>query len=162
MEAAMAINVNNAEADALTRKFARMAGVGITDAIVITMKEAIAHRRRAETPLRTAARLREKHGIVLSDHARQPLPREAFDQTGTKADVRRACAIVAVLSDEPEAGRVSEAIASAQEPMTSPVAVLEAALGLARLRQMSSRADYSRVPADRSRDGAMIRERLKR
>ncbi|MDR2154346.1 MAG: type II toxin-antitoxin system VapC family toxin [Burkholderiaceae bacterium] len=43
-----------------------------------------------------------------------------------------ACAIVALLSDEPEAGRVSNALASAQAPITSPVAVLEAALALAR------------------------------
>lgn len=43
-----------------------------------------------------------------------------------------ACAIIALLSDEPEAERVSKAIASARSPMTSPVAVLEAALGLAR------------------------------
>lgn len=43
-----------------------------------------------------------------------------------------ACAIIALLSDEPEAKRVSEAIAAAERRMTSPVAVLEAALGLAR------------------------------
>lgn len=43
-----------------------------------------------------------------------------------------ACAIIAVLSDEPEADRVSEALVSAERRMTSPVAVLEAALGLAR------------------------------
>jgi antitoxin VapB len=75
----MALNVNNPEADALTRKFARMAGVGITDAIVIAMKEAIARRRAAETPIETAARLREKHGITLPPRARTPLPRQAFD-----------------------------------------------------------------------------------
>ena len=40
------INVNNLEVDALTRKFAQMAGVGITDAIVITMREAIVRPRR--------------------------------------------------------------------------------------------------------------------
>nr|WP_272938441.1 type II toxin-antitoxin system VapB family antitoxin [Sinorhizobium fredii] len=34
----MPINVNNPEADALTRKFAEMAGVGITDALVIAMR----------------------------------------------------------------------------------------------------------------------------
>ncbi|MEO3435611.1 type II toxin-antitoxin system VapC family toxin [Inquilinus sp. CAU 1745] len=44
-----------------------------------------------------------------------------------------ACAIIALLSDEPEAGRVSKALASADMPMTSPIAVLEAALALARL-----------------------------
>jgi ribonuclease VapC len=43
-----------------------------------------------------------------------------------------ACAIIALLSDEPEADRVSDALVLAKQPMTSPVAVLEAALGLAR------------------------------
>jgi ribonuclease VapC len=43
-----------------------------------------------------------------------------------------ACAIVALLSDEPEAERVSAALAAAQSRMTSPVALLEAALSLAR------------------------------
>lgn len=76
----MAINVNNPEADALTRKFAHLAGVSITDAIVIAMKEAIERRRSAETPLQTAARLREKHRIKLPAAARKPLPREAFDE----------------------------------------------------------------------------------
>lgn len=76
----MAINVNNPEADALTRAFADLAGVGITEAIVIAMKEAIEHRRRAETPLQTAIRLREKHGINLTATARKPLPREAYDE----------------------------------------------------------------------------------
>ncbi|MFC5422990.1 type II toxin-antitoxin system VapB family antitoxin [Bosea eneae] len=75
----MPINVNNPEADALTRKFASMAGVSITDAIVIAMKEAIERRRNVESPQQTAARLREKHGIALNDKAREPLPREAFD-----------------------------------------------------------------------------------
>lgn len=75
----MPINVNNPEADTLTRTFARMAGVGITDAIVIAMKEAIERRRAAETPRQTAARLREKHGVVLGDAARKPLLRNVFD-----------------------------------------------------------------------------------
>ncbi|MDH4415003.1 MAG: type II toxin-antitoxin system VapC family toxin [Rhizobium sp.] len=43
-----------------------------------------------------------------------------------------ACAIIALLSDEPEAQRVSDALASARQPFTSPVAVLETVLGLAR------------------------------
>lgn len=43
-----------------------------------------------------------------------------------------ACAIIAVLSDEPEAPRVSKALASASKPFTSAVAVLETVLGLAR------------------------------
>jgi ribonuclease VapC len=43
-----------------------------------------------------------------------------------------ACALIALLSDEAEAGRVSDAIGAAEIRMTSPVAVLETALGLAR------------------------------
>ncbi len=43
-----------------------------------------------------------------------------------------ACAIIAVLSDEPEAERVSHALAGAKKRITSPVAVLEAVLGLTR------------------------------
>lgn len=76
----MPINVNNPEADALTRKFADMEGVGITDAIVIAMREAIERRNQAETPLETAARLRQKHGIKLTEKARKPLPRKAYDE----------------------------------------------------------------------------------
>jgi len=76
----MPINVNNPEADALTRKFAQLAGVGITDAIVIAMREAIERRRAAETPRQTAARLRAKYGVTLGQEARRPLPKEAFDE----------------------------------------------------------------------------------
>lgn len=75
----MPINVSNPEADALTRKFAAMAGVGISEAIVLAMTEAIERRRNTETPRETAARLRAKHGVAISDEARVPLPREAFD-----------------------------------------------------------------------------------
>jgi antitoxin VapB len=76
----MALNISNPEADALTRRFAAMMGVGITDAIVIAMKEAIARRRAAETPLETAARIREKYGVSLSDDARKTLPKQVFDE----------------------------------------------------------------------------------
>jgi len=76
----MPINVNNPEADALTRKFAQLEGVGITDAIVIAMREAIERRRGAETPRQTAARLRAKHGVTLGKQASAPLPKKAFDE----------------------------------------------------------------------------------
>jgi len=66
------INVNNPEAEALTRRFATMAGVGIT--------EAIARRHCQETPQETGARLRERHGIRLIKTARRPLPSEAYDE----------------------------------------------------------------------------------
>jgi antitoxin VapB len=76
----MPINVTNPQADALTRTFARLAGVGISDAIVIAMREAIARRRAAETPRETAARLRAKHGVTLAEAAKAPLPKAAFDE----------------------------------------------------------------------------------
>ena len=76
----MPINVNNREADTLTRKFAGMAGVGITDAIVIAMKEAITRRCALETPLETAARLRAKYNVKLNSAARQPLPKQVYDE----------------------------------------------------------------------------------
>ncbi|SEO89459.1 Uncharacterized protein, contains PIN domain [Methylobacterium sp. UNC300MFChir4.1] len=43
-----------------------------------------------------------------------------------------ASAIVALLADEPEAERISTALASAHQSRTSPVAVLETVLALAR------------------------------
>lgn len=43
-----------------------------------------------------------------------------------------ACALIALLSGEEEAQRVSDAIESADVRFTSPVAVLETAIGLAR------------------------------
>jgi len=76
---AMAININNPEADKLTRKFAELAGVGITDAIVIAMKEAIERRRNGETPMETAARLREKFGVSNDRQSQIPLPKAVFD-----------------------------------------------------------------------------------
>ncbi|WFR98654.1 type II toxin-antitoxin system VapB family antitoxin [Rhizobium tumorigenes] len=75
----MAINVNNPQADALTRKFASVAGVSITDAIVIAMKEALERRLDLEST-ETAARLRAKHGLVLSARGKEPLPRSVFDE----------------------------------------------------------------------------------
>jgi len=81
----MAINVNNTEADALTRRFASVAGVSITDAIVIAMREAIERRNGLEMPAETAARLRRKHGIALKPSARKPLDREVFDSMWDEA-----------------------------------------------------------------------------
>ncbi|QUS42148.1 type II toxin-antitoxin system VapC family toxin [Tardiphaga alba] len=43
-----------------------------------------------------------------------------------------ACAVIAMLSGEPEAERVADALAGGKQRLTSPVAVLEAVMGLAR------------------------------
>lgn len=76
----MALNVNNKQADELTRKFAELEGIGITEAIVKAMSEAIDRRRRAETPLGTVQRVLAKHGIVVPPEAATPLPRAAYDE----------------------------------------------------------------------------------
>lgn len=76
----MTINITNNEADRLTRTFARLEGVGLTEAITIAMREALARRRSAETPMETAARLRKELGIALDDRSRTPLDRQAYDQ----------------------------------------------------------------------------------
>jgi antitoxin VapB len=76
----MTINIANREADALTRRLAKIEGVSLTEAIVIAMREAIARRRQRETPQQTAGRLRAEFGIELTDRARAPLPRSVFDE----------------------------------------------------------------------------------
>lgn len=76
----MTLNVSNEQADQLTRKFAKIANVSITDATVIAMREAIERRLSEETPAQTAARLRERYGIALRKDARKPLSKRAFDE----------------------------------------------------------------------------------
>ncbi|WP_244629973.1 type II toxin-antitoxin system VapB family antitoxin [Brucella intermedia] len=77
---AMAINVTNETADQLTRKFAKIAMVSISDAIVIAMREAIERRLNVETPAQTAARLREKYHVADKEAAKKPLPKAAYDE----------------------------------------------------------------------------------
>ena len=76
----MTINITNKEADLLTRKLARLEGVGITEAVVIAMREALDRRLRQESPIETARRLRSELGIELDDKARRPLDRSVFDE----------------------------------------------------------------------------------
>jgi antitoxin VapB len=76
----MTINITNKEADSLTRQFAKLEGVGLSEAIAIAMREAIARRRGRETPLQTAARIRAEFGIELANRARQTLPRAVYDE----------------------------------------------------------------------------------
>jgi antitoxin VapB len=77
---ALTINITNKEADRLTRTLAEIEGVGLTEAIVIAMREALERRRASETPLETAARLRDRMGIKLTDQARTPFDRSVYDE----------------------------------------------------------------------------------
>ncbi|MGB3834896.1 MAG: type II toxin-antitoxin system VapB family antitoxin [Mesorhizobium sp.] len=76
----MTINITNKDADRLTRTLAQMEGVGLTEAVVIAMTEALVRRRSRETPSETAARLRAEFGVKLSERARKPLPRAVYDE----------------------------------------------------------------------------------
>lgn len=81
----MTINITNPEADRLTRAFARIEGVGLTEAIVIAVREALERRRNAETPIETAARLRGEFGITAKETARRPLDRSIYDDWSGEA-----------------------------------------------------------------------------
>lgn len=51
MKIVMPITINISEVDKPSRQFVEIAGVGITDAIIITMREAIELRSRQEPPI---------------------------------------------------------------------------------------------------------------
>ena len=76
----MTINITNIEADRLTRQLADMEGVGVTEAVLIAMREALARRRSKEMILATAESIRQELGIVLTDAMRRPLPRKVWDE----------------------------------------------------------------------------------
>ncbi len=76
----MTINITNKEADALTRRLAKIEGVGLTEAIVLAMKEALARRRTAAGMRASVERLHAELGIELTDKMRKPLPRAVYDE----------------------------------------------------------------------------------
>jgi antitoxin VapB len=76
----MAINITNKEADSLARQLAKIEGATLTEAIVTALREAIARRRKRETPQQTAARLRAEFGIALTERSRRPLARAIYDE----------------------------------------------------------------------------------
>lgn len=83
----MALNITNRKADQLTRQFADMEGVNISDAVTIAMEEAIARRRQNETPRETVARVLARHGIQPSPQSREPLPRKVFHEMSGDTDL---------------------------------------------------------------------------
>ena len=76
----MALNITNRKADELTRQFAQIEGVNISEAVTIAMQEAIARRRSNEAMRDTVRRVLKAHGIEPSPTASQPLPRKVYDE----------------------------------------------------------------------------------
>lgn len=74
----MTINITNKEADRLTRRLAEIEGVGLTDAVVIAVREAL--QRRRGDPMESAERLRAEFGIRSTGEIRKPLPRSVWDE----------------------------------------------------------------------------------
>lgn len=68
------------------------------------------------SPLQTAARLREAWRLLAQGGEEAASARGIRQDVGIGMMFIDACAIIAVLSDESEAGRVSDAIASAKTP----------------------------------------------
>ncbi|PSJ62422.1 VapC toxin family PIN domain ribonuclease [Mesorhizobium soli] len=71
-----------------------------------------------------------------------------------------AAAIVAILSDEAEAGRCAEAIVDATNPFTSAIAVWEAAMALARPEKLAAPVELTSKIVTRFLDerGIAVRE----
>lgn len=73
----MVLNIRNQEADRLARELAEMEQTGLTEAVVVALKEAIERRARAQSPRDAASRLLEKHGLAFQT-GRKPVPPEAY------------------------------------------------------------------------------------
>ena len=84
----MAINITNKEADSLVRQLAKIEGIGLTEAVITALREAMAQRRRRQSTEETAARLRAEFGVELTEQARRPLPRSVYDEMSGEDDVR--------------------------------------------------------------------------
>jgi antitoxin VapB len=74
----MALNIRNAEADALARRLAKIEGKQITQAVVIALREAVERRAKCETPTEAARRILAQHGIKPHAGTSKPLPRSVY------------------------------------------------------------------------------------
>ncbi len=66
------------EMQRLVQTLATLLGTAPSEALLTALREAVS-RRATPTPLQSAARLRRKFGVSLTDTARRPLPRAVFD-----------------------------------------------------------------------------------
>ncbi|MET3614969.1 antitoxin VapB [Rhizobium aquaticum] len=73
----MVLNIRNQEADRLARELAEMEQTGLTEAVVVALKEAIERRARAQSPRDAAARLLEKHCLAFQPE-RKPVSPDAY------------------------------------------------------------------------------------
>lgn len=65
----MAINITNEAAEQAIRKLATMTKLGLTEVVMLAVSEAIESRLHKETPMETAAKLREKYKVSVAGKA---------------------------------------------------------------------------------------------
>lgn len=73
----MVLNIRNREADRLARQLAQMDQTGLTEAVVIALREAIERRVKSDSPRLAAAKILEKHGLAFQP-GRKPVPASAY------------------------------------------------------------------------------------
>lgn len=76
----MAFSIRNPEASALARRLAEMEHTSITEAVVTALNEAITARLKKESAVETARRVLDRHGIVLTERMRKPVPQSVWDE----------------------------------------------------------------------------------
>lgn len=75
----MVLNIRNREADRLARQLAQMDQTGLTEAVVVALREAIERRAKSGTPRQAASKILEKHGLAFQ-RGRKPVPVSAYHE----------------------------------------------------------------------------------
>jgi ribonuclease VapC len=130
----MALNIRNEAVHQLAKKLAVRTHLNITDAVKLALENEL---RRLDDALPLRKRLRPLQDRMLARPA-----------TGLEASILRrsepaclmfvdASAIVAILTREREADSLADRLEAACAPVTSPIAVFEAAVGICRKRDGS-------------------------
>lgn len=83
----MVLNIRNREADRLARQLAQLDQTGLTEAVVVALREAVERRLKADPPRVAAARILEKHGLAFQA-GRKPVPASVYHDLAGERDVR--------------------------------------------------------------------------
>jgi hypothetical protein len=73
----MVLNIRNRKAKRLARQLAQMDRTGLTEAVVVALREAIECREKSDSPRQAASKILEKHGLAFQ-RGRKPVPASAY------------------------------------------------------------------------------------
>jgi ribonuclease VapC len=132
----MALNIRNEAVNQLAKKLAVRKHLNKTEAVKLALENEL---RRIEKSQPLRERLRPLQNRVLT---RPATGLEADKSFYDKSERTRlmfvdASAIVAILTGEPEADALADLLEAASAPITSPIALFEAGLGICRKRHAS-------------------------